>query len=137
MVSEAKPVTTPRPRNDLRHRIRRSQGRGALGVALPVLAAAALALSACAGDVPAAPADDAQLVLGREVYASNCQACHGADGGGATGPRLNDGVMELNYPDPADAFTVIANGKDRMPAFSGKLSDEEIEAVVRFTREGL
>ncbi len=94
-------------------------------------------LTACAGEVPDVPSGDPVLVLGREVYSRNCVGCHGASGQGGTGAKLNGGVVAEEYPDPADQFAVIANGRNQMPAFSGKLSDDEIEAVVRFTREGL
>lgn len=107
----------------------------ALALAAPLIVAAGL--TACAGEVPDVTSGDPVLVLGREVYSRNCVGCHGASGQGGTGTKLNDGLAAEEYPDPADQFAVIANGKDQMPAFSGKLSDDEIEAVVRFTREGL
>ncbi|MDH3300285.1 MAG: cytochrome c [Acidimicrobiia bacterium] len=94
-------------------------------------------LTACSGEVPEVSSDDAVLVLGREVYSRNCVGCHGAEGQGGTGSKLNEGTVVANYPDPADQFAVIANGKNQMPAYTGRLSDDEIEAVVRFTREGL
>ena len=102
-----------------------------------LLAVLATALSACAGEVPQVDAGDPQLVQGRAIYSSNCVGCHGADGSGGTGSKLSDGFVVDAFPDPAAQFAVIADGKDRMPAFKGKLSDDEIDAVVRFTREGL
>ena len=115
----------------------RSLTRAPAMLLLPLLIGLGAALSSCAGEVPAVPTDDAQLVQGREIYLSKCAACHGADGSGRTGSKLNEGVVVANFPDPDDEFDVIANGKDRMPAYGGSLSAEEIEAVVRFTREGL
>ncbi len=111
--------------------------------ALPAASATAMAMllailvSACVGDVPDVPSGDPVLVQGREVYSRNCVGCHGAAGQGGTGSKLADGVVTTAFPDPADQFAIIANGKNQMPAFTGKLSDDEIEAVVRFTREGL
>ena len=101
------------------------------------LVAAAGILAACVGDVPEVTSDDPVLVQGREVYARNCVGCHGASGQGGTGSKLNDGSVTTAYPDPSMQFDVIANGRDQMPAYTGRLSDEEIEAVVRFTRESL
>ncbi|MEZ5410764.1 MAG: cytochrome c [Acidimicrobiales bacterium] len=96
----------------------------------PVLAAA------CGGgDLPEVPADDAQLVTGRIVYANNCAPCHGASGGGGVGARLNGGKLVEQIPDPADQRLLIENGKGQMPSFSEKLSADEIDAVVRYTRE--
>lgn len=114
----------------------RRQGPVALVVLMAPLILAAI-LTACAGDVPEVSSGDPVLVLGREVYSRNCVGCHGASGQGGTGTKLNDGVVTDTYPDAADQFAVIADGQNQMPAFAGKLSDDEIEAVVRFTREGL
>lgn len=97
---------------------------------------ASVALTACtAGDVPAAPADDPELVLGRTVYANQCASCHGPDGGGGRGTQLNGGMLERAHPDPAAQRDIVANGRGTMPGFSGRLSAEEIDAVVRYTRE--
>ena len=38
------------------------------------------------------------------------------------------------YPDPADQIAVVTNGRGGMPAFGEKLSEEEIAAVVEYTR---
>lgn len=97
----------------------------------------AAVLSGCVGEVPAVPSDDAQLVEGREIYARNCVGCHGVSGGGGTGPKLSDGEMADRYADPTTQAEVVANGRNQMPAFVGKLTESEVDAVVRFTREGL
>ena len=95
-------------------------------------------VTGCAGDdVPEVSADDAELVTGRDVYARNCVACHGAAGQGGTGPKLSEGVVIERYPDVHDHIDIIANGRNQMPAYGGKLTDEEIEAVVRYNREVL
>jgi len=49
------------------------------------------------------------------------------------------GQKPLNRPDvqktsAADMTALIANGKGKMPAFKGKLSDEEISAVVTYVK---
>ena len=88
-------------------------------------------------EAPAAPADDAGLVLGREVYVGNCQSCHGGLGGGGRGAKLNDGWVLERFPDAAEEATVIAEGVRAMPGFGEKLTAEEIDAVVRYTREVL
>ncbi len=106
-----------------------------LAVLAPIVAA--LALSACVGDAPAVDGSDPVLVQGRQLYISNCIGCHGADGGGGTGSKLNEGTVVATYPDIADQIRLVAEGKNQMPAFSGKLSDAELEAVTRYTREGL
>ncbi|MEM9033443.1 MAG: cytochrome c [Actinomycetota bacterium] len=101
-----------------------------------------LAASCSSGSVPEVPlgADgtaDPVLVLGRDVYGEQCSRCHGADGGGRSGPRLNGDRMLERYPDPAEQLAVIANGRGGMPAFADDLTADELDAVVAYTREVL
>jgi len=41
------------------------------------------------------------------------------------------------HPDVADQRSVIENGRKAMPKFLSVLSTEEIDAVIRYTRESL
>ncbi len=100
-----------------------------------VVAVFALAAAACAEAPPLPEGADAQLVEGRNVWQARCATCHGPDGGGGTGPRLNEGRVLERYPDPADQAAIIENGQGNMPSFSSVLTAEEIEAVIRYTRE--
>jgi cytochrome c oxidase subunit 2 len=96
----------------------------------------ALLVGACtADDVPAAPVDDAELVQGQAVYTSNCANCHGPAGGGALGTKLNGGEVLERMPEADDQVALILEGRNQMPGFDGKLSEAEIDAVVRYTRE--
>lgn len=102
----------------------------------PVLLALSMALSACvSADVPEAPPDDPVLVEGRVLYIANCVSCHGDDGGGGVGSKLNEGRLFDRYPDPAEQYAVVAEGRRAMPAFESKLTAAELDAVVRYTRE--
>lgn len=97
---------------------------------------------ACAGEAPDVPLGpdgepDAELVAGRDVYQRRCAACHGSSGNGGTGPKLSDGEVVANFPDPADQRAIIADGKNGMPSFAGSLSTAELDAVVRYTRDVL
>ena len=97
---------------------------------------------ACASASPEVPLGpdgqpDSELSMGREVYSQRCANCHGAGGGGGTGPKLADGKVIEQYPDPAEQRRLIAQGRNAMPAFSGSLSSAELDAVVRYTREVL
>ena len=86
---------------------------------------------------PAAPAgvvEAAGGVDGATVFGDNCAVCHGGDGSGGIGPRLADGRVVTIYPDPADQIAVVTNGRAGMPAFGEQLSEEEIAAVVDYTR---
>lgn len=99
-------------------------------------------LAGCAGEVPEVPLGpdgrpDAELELGRAVYQRRCANCHGAGGGGGTGPQLGDGAVVDEYPDVADQIAVVTDGRNGMPSFAGSLAAVEIDAVVRYTREVL
>ncbi|MCB0997025.1 MAG: cytochrome c [Acidimicrobiales bacterium] len=76
------------------------------------------------------------LTLGAQVFADRCAMCHGASGGGGSGPALAGRVVEA-YPDPADQLAVVRDGRRSMPAFGGRLTTAELDAVVAYTREGL
>ena len=105
------------------------------------VAAAALTLVAtlvaCSSDGPSTP-DDAVLAQGQQVYNGSCASCHGVDGGGGLGRKLAGQVEEV-FPDIEDQIAVVRDGRPgtNMPAFGDRLSPEEIEAVVRYTREHL
>lgn len=93
-----------------------------------------------APDVPLGPdgKPDEVLLLGRDIFGQRCASCHGSDGAGGRGPKLSDGAVAEEYPEIADQIDILINGKgDGMPAFSDKLSADEIEAVARYTREVL
>ena len=95
--------------------------------------------SSGAPEVPLGPdgKPDQELTVGRDVWSQRCVSCHGKDGGGNSGPKLSGGKVVEVFPDPADERQLIADGKGSMPAFSGELSESELKAVVRYTREVL
>lgn len=97
---------------------------------------AAIVAASCGSSAPSA-AGDPQLELGHSVFAARCSTCHGPTGAGAFGPELASGAVVRKYPDPADQRAVVANGRGNMPKWSSILSAEEIDAVVRYTREKL
>lgn len=107
------------------------------------LLALVAALAACSpGPSPEVPvgADgqaDPVLVQGREIYSGKCARCHGADGFGATGPQLANGRASRLYPTTADQIDLVQTGRKSMPAFGAVFTHEELEAVVRYTREVL
>jgi len=71
---------------------------------------------------------------GAKVFASaGCAGCHtlaAADASGSVGPNLDD-----LQPDFATVQQQVENGGGGMPAFSGDLSQEEIDAVARYVSE--
>jgi mono/diheme cytochrome c family protein len=106
----------------------------------PLLAAASLLAACSSADKPTltdAQADDAELVTGEQVYQDSCARCHGEAGGGGAGPKLSDGRVVEDFPEAAAQAEVIRVGRGAMPAWEGTLSPEQIDAVVRYTREVL
>jgi cytochrome c6 len=78
-------------------------------------------------------------------WANNCAQCHGPSGKGDTkmGKMLN--AMDLTDAKKQSSFTdaqaaaaikdgIKQNGKTTMKAFGGKLSDDEIKALVAYVR---
>jgi mono/diheme cytochrome c family protein len=105
--------------------------------------AGALAMGACTGsspDVPLGPdgVPDGVLSVGRQVWGSSCAGCHGSNGQGGRGKKLNDGAVFDLHPEIETMIAVINAGKGRgMPSFSAQLEPSEIEAVARYVREVL
>lgn len=86
---------------------------------------------------PAAPPEAVEAaggIDGGELYGRRCAGCHGGDGSGGIGPRLAGGRMVEKYPDVADQVALVTNGQRGMPAFASRLTAEEIDAVVQYTR---
>lgn len=71
------------------------------------------------------------LAQGRSVYRSNCAACHGAEGGGGSGPTLAGNARLENEE---KVVRQILKGGSFMPPFGGQLSDEEVAAVTTHIR---
>jgi mono/diheme cytochrome c family protein len=75
---------------------------------------------------------------GAAIFKQKCSACHGADGrgiGSIKTPDFSNPAVQSSLTDQQIA-QIIANGKPgtMMPAWSGKLSDDEIAAVRGFIR---
>lgn len=84
--------------------------------------------------------------LGAQVYATNCQSCHGEAGSGVPGtfpPLAGDPVV--NGPDADAHIRIVLHGLSgktiggvhfaaHMPSFAGQLSDAQIAAVIDHER---
>jgi cytochrome c6 len=95
-----------------------------------------LALSIALGMSFAMPAkaDDAAA-----VFKAKCAGCHGGDGKGDTSMGKVFKLRDLASPDvqkqtDAELTGIITNGKEKMPAFKGKLTDDQIKQVVAHVR---
>jgi mono/diheme cytochrome c family protein len=75
------------------------------------------------------------LELGRGLFQTNCAACHGDDG---TGEVLGAAdFTDLRFVDslaPRDFYLTVTQGKGSMPAWQGRLSQDERWAVIDFLR---
>lgn len=72
------------------------------------------------------------------LFQQNCAACHGSDGKGLAGvhtPDFTNSALQRSLSD-RDIASAIRNGKGngRMPAWSGKLSDEQIRSLAAYVR---
>jgi mono/diheme cytochrome c family protein len=76
---------------------------------------------------------------GADTYKAKCAMCHGADGLGAT--PAGKAMKAASFKDPAivkapDAqlIATVKSGKNKMPAYAGKLTDDQIKAAVAYIR---
>lgn len=73
---------------------------------------------------------------GADTFKAKCAGCHGPDGKKEM-PAM--GVKPLTGPDVqkmsvAELTAAITNGKGKMPAYKGKLTDEQIKAVAEYVK---
>jgi mono/diheme cytochrome c family protein len=76
---------------------------------------------------------------GADIYKSKCQMCHGADGTGNTPAGKSTKVNPFNSPDVIkmsddELIAVTKKGKNKMPAYAGKLTDDQIKDVIAHIR---
>ena len=124
-----------------------SVARRAMTVAAVLVVLGALLLGACGGadtasvSAPPRPTGeaegDATLLAGRRVYAKHCASCHGIGGEGAPAPAFVGGRLLRVLPDAADELALLRDGRAVMPSFGETLTDAQLDAVVRYTREVL
>ena len=76
----------------------------------------------------------ADLEAGEQIFSANCSACH-AGGQNAIMPdkNLQKDTLEDNAMHSIEAITTqVKNGKNAMPAFGGRLADEDIDNVANY-----
>lgn len=76
---------------------------------------------------------------GAAIYKAKCAMCHGPDGAGQTTMGKNMKLRNLGSADvqaqtDAQLNKWIADGKGKMPAYKGKLTPADIDALVSFIR---
>jgi mono/diheme cytochrome c family protein len=90
-------------------------------------------LAVCAGPSKAQSAAET-------AYKTKCAMCHGPDGKGETPAGKSTKAVSFAAPEVAkmsdeELETVITKGKNKMPAFEGKLKKEQIVELVAYIRE--
>jgi mono/diheme cytochrome c family protein len=73
---------------------------------------------------------EALLTEGKTAFTTNCASCHTLSEAGTTG-SVGPNLDELK-PEKSLVETQVTNGGEIMPAFSGVLSKEEIEAIAEY-----
>lgn len=85
--------------------------------------------------VPAAAlADDAAA-----IYKSKCAICHGPDGSGQTAVGKSLKVRDLRSAEvqkqtDAELEKIISDGREKMPPFKGKITEGDIDNLVKWIR---
>jgi cytochrome c6 len=87
----------------------------------------------------AIPMVAAAQAKGEATFKAKCAMCHGADGSASTGMGKSMGLKPLSSAEvqnmsDADLTALITNGKGKMPAYKGKLTDAEISDVVKYVK---
>ncbi len=75
---------------------------------------------------------------GADVFKAKCVMCHGADAAGKTpmGSKLSIPDLRSVQKQPAAALEqAVTKGKNKMPAFEGKLSKDQITQVVAYIQK--
>jgi mono/diheme cytochrome c family protein len=85
--------------------------------------------------IPATRADDAA-----GLYKAKCAMCHGPDGSGntPTGKAMKVADLrsaEIQKKTDAQLIEATTNGKGKMAAFKGKLTDDQIKQLIAYVRE--
>jgi len=91
-----------------------------------------LALLACSLIAVCTSSAVAQDAAG--TYKAKCAMCHGPDGkGGKMGTR-DFASPEVKAETDAQLADIVTKGKGKMPAYGGKLKDDEIKGLVTYVR---
>jgi mono/diheme cytochrome c family protein len=91
--------------------------------------------------VPAfAQSSKAHNGMGATIFQEQCIVCHGPDGRAQNERGTKVGAADLTsesvqQQSDATLSKIVHEGKRKMPAFEGKLTDEEIDAVVGYIRQ--
>jgi cytochrome c6 len=86
------------------------------------------------------PAFSVAADTGPDLFATKCASCHAKDGSGNTAMGKNLKVRDLGSADvqkqsDKELKDIVSKGKPpKMPGYSGKLNDTQINDLVKFIR---
>ena len=81
---------------------------------------------------PEKKSSEEQVAAGKQLFAQNCAACHGADATGGIGPNLTAKTFKFGRTRDAIATTIKGGRPGGMPAFGNQLSGEQIADLAAF-----
>jgi mono/diheme cytochrome c family protein len=87
------------------------------------------------------PANEENIAAGKALYSKHCKSCHGASG---KGDGTKSATLDISCGDftseefmkqsEGEVFWKTSEGRDPMPSFKKKISDEERWQVVAYVR---
>jgi mono/diheme cytochrome c family protein len=80
----------------------------------------------------AAAADDAAVRKGAKLYENNCSTCHGDELQNNSGIAFD--LRRLRDDEHARFVNSVLHGRNVMPSWEGKLTDDQIESLWAYIR---
>ncbi len=76
---------------------------------------------------------------GPAIYKAKCAVCHGPDGKGNTAMGKKLKIRSFDSPEvqkqtDAELLAISKKGKNKMPAYEGKIADGDLKAVIAHIR---
>jgi cytochrome c6 len=76
---------------------------------------------------------------GADLFATKCAACHGKNGDAESAMAKKMNIKPMSSADvqkksDAELTSIITKGKEKMPAYEGKLSGDQIKSLVAYIR---
>jgi len=106
-----------------------------------VLGISAAVLMISAAKSPNVSASSATAFDASSVFNSKCASCHGKDGRAKSLHAKHEHARDFTNAEWQDSvsderiYNSISNGKGKMPAFKKKLSDSQIDELVKYVRQ--
>jgi cytochrome c6 len=102
---------------------------------MKLILSAIIMLGLLLGSARQSAAQDATQTL----YKMKCQICHGPD---ATGSPAGKKLLVKDFQSPevqkqtdAELLEVAKKGKNKMPAYGGKLTDNQLNELIKYMRD--